>query len=135
MSENPAKGLTRRDFLQGMVVAVAVSVAPKLGHSSVCEADAWADIVQGLSGCKPLRDIGRRYLRSQQSPWTRPALEAFLRYEVLSAQDASVGHPAICQKISAAISNDFLNERIVIVDDWWLSETEVRFCALAALAA
>ena len=76
--------------------------------------------------------IGKHYMHTTLPPETKSELISWLQTRIgaVSGADGSV-----YQKIDTSIRGDFSNDKIAIIQGWWLSETEVRMCALAAVTA
>ena len=118
--------LTRRELL---AVAAALSLgAPLLRATPAGARDA-------LFGGVPFDDEALARCASlyfTQRPAERD--RAFLEARVLGLASDGAGRRALGQAIRARVEEDFGEDRLVTLDGWTLSETEVRLFCLAWLA-
>lgn len=76
------------------------------------------------------RAIGERYLASRPAV-SRLISAVLMRLDEQSESDKNKSDRGV---IMAAIKSDYRSSRLVEVDGWILSETEVAFCVIAAAA-
>lgn len=92
-------------------------------------------LARQLAELGPMRTIGLEYLSSQRTAPIRSQLLESLEQNVSAARRGADSGASIPQLIALMIRDDFRNDQIVEVANWWLSRTEVQLCALAALDA
>ena len=133
--------IERRAFLRGAGAATALGLAAPALLAFFAGCGRESALARPLSGFfadpDSARAVGREYLElSPDEADAATVLErlagAHLReWEALVASDPE----RLLQALRLQHRGDFAHERVVAIRGWVLSETEVRLCALAALAA
>jgi hypothetical protein len=138
---SPVREIERRAFLRGAGATTALGLATPalLVFFAGCSREsALARLLSGFfADADSARAVGREYL--ELSPDEADAARVVERlagaqlreWEALAASDPE----RLVQALRLQHRGDFANERVVAIRGWVLSETEVRLCALAALAA
>jgi len=131
---------TRRDILKLAASSTAVTLLS--GVSSGCglwKSDleqAAENMIELLDYPERAREIGAVHIaRSEElqqlsyEQWTRQLLAIFgIDPENISKDTMSSLHSQLREKIH----QDFIDENVVIVNRWMLSDTELKLCSLAA---
>lgn len=122
---------TRRTFVRHLLsMPIAALVWQGCGGESNEQSSEHA-IVESLLQRIPLPDplsLGRRYLAEVE---TAPSFEE-LATEVFEPLLGAESPARLVDDFSAAMARDFETGAILPVAGWFLSKTEVRFCALLA---
>lgn len=130
---NLINNVSRRRFLQSVTTLVTAFVVPRMTYSVSNDKD-WKKIIKNLSEYDSLRNIGENYLHSLNEPPSIDSLVSSLKSGSLSSLDEGASEVEIFDIINKAIRNDFDKNNITTIDNWYLSDTEVKLCALATLA-
>lgn len=112
----------------GMTLALAPHVAPSGNGVPLA---GWLKTM--LADLDSARQVGRAYLTAAPAEADRDRLLAQL-FPQLEPGAAADGSTAWRESFSSRCRQDFADGQTVQVDGWVLSLTEVRLCALAALA-
>lgn len=130
--------ISRRPFLIGAATLLGSALADDLGFAQVSGkgtggADATAGLEDLARGMEGAQDIGRAFLASPYAaaPTSREALVSALRRRVGPGMPATASDWA--EAVRAAVVEDFRNERICLLDDWYLSLTECQLAGLSVL--
>jgi hypothetical protein len=136
-----AREIERRAFLRGAGAGAALGLAAPALLAWLAGCGRESALAGSLSGffADPgsARAVGRQVLElSPDAPDADTVLERLAgprlrRWEALAASDPD----RLAQELRLQHHSDFAHERVVAIRGWVLSETEVRLCALAALAA
>jgi hypothetical protein len=126
---------SRRRFLKSLAALAAICLSPKIVYGMKTSANGWQTILRNLAEIESIRNIGNKYLVSTNGIHSFNTLLISLKNTNLSSLDENSDAHEISATINKVIREDFINNNVVILDNWWLSETEVKLCALAALAA
>jgi hypothetical protein len=128
---------SRRHFIQGACTIAGITLLPAQclaweSQSDTLEHGILQSVAQLLTEHDLAVRIGQQYIRGSNRPRSRSELVRWLqeRIAVGSGTDEN-----IFRKIETSILSDFSDDKIVVMQGWWLSETEVRLCALAAVTA
>jgi hypothetical protein len=136
--------IARRKLVRMIAACLSVVGTHRVtSRSALAESAGWRQRAEAVLGpyanLKSLAVVGRNYVR-QYPAEADPQLmlsrlvatiaEAKNRFGQMSMK--SDRNEATKRAIRAAISADFSDGRIVIVNGWILAETEARACALAA---
>lgn len=125
--------VNRRQFFQGLVSAVAVIPLPSAKASAKMLEYSLDDLIAELASDRSLIDLGNNYLSKYRNPEEFVRMESDLRDSVERAFRSVPGDGDLRLRAERSIRLDFDRNRICVLDGWWLSQTEVELCALAAL--
>jgi hypothetical protein len=136
-----AREIERRAFLRGAGAATALGLAAPALLALLAGCGRESALARSVSGFftdpESARAVGRQYLESSpDGPDADTVLDRLVgprlrEWEALAASDPD----RLVQELRLQHRSDFAHERVVAIRGWVLSETEVRLCALAALAA
>jgi hypothetical protein len=115
--------LSRRSLLLALA---SIAVVPKRA-TGTAKSMVVDDVKSWLAGEALL--VGQRYLQLQSAEANLDVLADLLLERLPSAALSDLQ-----QDFSLAVQEDFGRGDVVHLDDWMLSRTEVRLCALAYLA-
>jgi len=133
-------GYTRRDILKVATSATAVALTSALSTGCSPQIADIATIAKAMTGelthPEKAREIGARQLAlvplDQHLTSEKITRELLLTLELIPEQVSVDTLATLNTKLSAQVRQDFVDENIVIVDNWMLSSTEVKLCVLAA---
>lgn len=126
-----SRQLSRRSFIY---TAAALGAAAGLDLSGLLETCAAETETQALFKLNPLheaeycREAGIEYLRSNEKENTAAVLEVLVLADLNTLPKEQV-----LEKLTAKIEADYAAGIVVLLKSWYLSRTEARLCALAAL--
>lgn len=121
-------GLVMSSPLRG-VLAIGSSEPTRRGPGdAACRA-----LIDLFSDPRDARSIGSRYLAAYPAENTQDALLSGLDQGLVSA--ATRKDPALRQRVADCQRDDFARGDTVLVNNWVLSCTEARICAIAALTS
>jgi len=132
---------SRRRFLKHTGVFLVTGLATS-GSDNLISPDPHAiaaELIRLLHLRDQARRVGRSYLRANRSG--EPDSVELLTRELLASLGLDVDHlglvPAdsLREAVMEKVHKDYADERIAVVDDWLLSETEARLCAILYLEA
>jgi hypothetical protein len=136
-----AREIERRAFLRGAGTAAALGLAAPALLSFFAGCGRESALARSLSGFfedpESARAVGLEYLELSPDEADADAVLERLagprrrEWEALASSDPD----RLAQELRLQHHSDFTHERVVEIRGWILSETEVRLCALAALAA
>ena len=125
-----ASGWTRRRFLVATSAVGTTALAGTAIYWSM--RDTWTErLVQALGDSPATREIGRVFVAAHPDQARPEELREGLQRSFAAGDRARPLRDALADKIE----EDYRFGRVAQVEDWVLSETEIRLCALAALAA
>ncbi|HVU15923.1 MAG TPA: hypothetical protein VHD32_03310 [Candidatus Didemnitutus sp.] len=81
-----------------------------------------------------VRKIGLRYMALVPSESTRASLLQHLSAEIDDDRPDSSDLAGIAGEIELKAEQDFRSEKILVINNWIISRTEARQCALLALS-
>lgn len=131
---------SRRDILKIATSSALVTTSALLSNScSQKKADLETvakKMTEVLNHPLEARKIGEQYL-AQAPSYLHKSYEQLTRELLvilnLHPEDIPVETlPSLDTRLSAQVRQDFVDENIVIIDNWMLSRTEVMLCVLAA---
>jgi hypothetical protein len=118
---------TRRRLLGLLAAAGIGAVGWRLADESGADSPE-GRLAAVLGDQDAARSVGRRYLATHPGEADEQALLRLLGPlgdpDVLAREQLTV-------RVRRAVRDDFAGGRVVLVDGWYLSETEARLCALA----
>ncbi|OUT51265.1 MAG: hypothetical protein CBB68_06495 [Rhodospirillaceae bacterium TMED8] len=115
--------ISRRRFSLSCLITLLVLTRVKIGVGGHPIDDLVSDLFSDKAAAQI---IGRDYIQSTRDPFTiRKKMDSLL--QVISGYDA----PTKKRTVKKLIKHDFITARVVIVNGWVLSETEVTLCTLA----
>ena len=117
---------TRRRLLALAAAAGIGAAAWRLADDGVADSPE-ARLAAVLGDRDAARSVGERYLAGRPGERDEQALLRLLRPlgdpELLARDELGT-------RVRRAVREDFAQGRVVLVDGWYLSETEARLCAL-----
>jgi hypothetical protein len=146
----PAPRLGRREWLRSAVVMTLGGrfVAPALALTPACGDDLpedggldpdWqraAEIARAYFDPEPLDTaaaLGRAYL-AELTPSSHPVIIEADLDKLVTLIDGATSDDEALDALSAAIAADFRDRNLVVLSGWTLGRSELRLCALVALA-
>lgn len=131
--------ITRRKLLQWGAAICCLALVPRSWGRVVAKNDIEQKIARRVAGLfehpDSAREIGREYLKlvpsdSDLAVLVRKMIPDAGRMKFLS----TAGKKSLRRYIASSSREDFRQGRMVCVNGWMLSQTELRLCAIVGLA-
>ena len=134
--------VSRRDILKVATSSTLVTVfsAFAIGCSpKIADLDAVAkEMIGALNHPADARKIGIIHLTrlsGKQHPDANQLTRELLQSLKLNPEKVTIDSlPSLGTRLSAQVRQDFIDEKVVIVESWMLSRTELMLCELAAVS-
>jgi hypothetical protein len=132
--------MKRRTFIlttiaAGTMVGMAVFFEDDKGSIKGKSPYMYPLILSGFCDENTIRHIGKSYRSLVPGENSKEKLMTLLEGDFKSKFNESSDYQLIVRQLEWQVENDFKKEKILIINNWVISETEARQCALLSLSS